>query len=499
MASRLFLVGIAVVLLLVAGAAAEENLTVNITAGGSVAVVEYEPEPVLPPAPYINQGDTIYVGDYVDISGVTPPYRFLAYWDGFDMYDTYPSYNVTLPNGKRGYYRFYVDPDIFESRTGRWYKYDGKFERQGNNVAFIVKRKQTDNSTMTYPNGTVVNVSTIQNVTYEQHIIKPDPLLPEKHIADYVVAKGDEIIWPDGGYHLWVLGQTSGIYDNPNGNVTKKQVESLVNGDYTVVVHVPGNDTQYDARYGNKELIPYRYGYKPVSVDGLQPYMVYDRLKGMLIGTDDKLYEYNLQVDVPTITINRADEMYLKNRTVLDVRGYTNAANGTEITVSLDERNTYYKLMPERTAKTTAIRTSPGNLSYYRAYVPIDWDELAADATNHTLTARTAIGGVVQKDFKVSVMPADSFKPNASIKYIEDRNPFVPTPTPEVVTVVKTQVVVQTITVPVTPSHEVVEAAQRKATEEVALNYVYIIGSLIVCLLLVIGVVWYGVRVYRRL
>ena len=77
--------------------------------------------------PYLYQGDTAYVGTYVDISGVAPPYPSLAYWDGFDMYNSVPSYNYTLPDSKKGYYLFYIDPEIFANRTGWWYKYNGEF------------------------------------------------------------------------------------------------------------------------------------------------------------------------------------------------------------------------------------------------------------------------------------------------------------------------------------------------------------------------------------
>jgi hypothetical protein len=480
---------------------AEDLLSLNTTNISYAVVTGFTDMLGLPPAvpenvPYIQQGDVVYVGDYIDVSGVVPPYPALAYWDGFDMYDAVPKYNYTMPDGKKSYYHFYLDPAIFNTRLGKWYKYNGEYEPQGNNLAFVVKPKRLSNSTMTYPNGTSVNLSKAIEANYTPISIKPDPLLPERHVADYVVAKGDEIAWPVGGYHLWVFGRVNGVYDWPENTISKKQVEGLENGRYTIVVQTAGNNTLYESRYENNTLIPGLYGRKPIDATGMSPMVVFSKMKELLAGTDDQIYEYTLDVDNPSITINRADEMYFNGKTVLDVRGYTNVANGTPITVTLDERNTYYKNIPERTATGTAIRTGNGNLSYFRAYVPIDYDELAADATNHTLTARTDIGGSVQKDFKISIMPADSYRPNATLKYIEGRNPFVPTPTPEVRTVVVTQTirVVERITIPVTPTNEQVKAQQDAViTDKIVLALFVIVGAGVLAAML-----WYMYSVYRR-
>lgn len=184
--------------------------------------------------------------------------------------------------------------------------------------------------------------------------------------------------------------------------------------------------------------------------------------------------------------------------TVLDIRGYTNAANGTKITVVLDEGRSYKAYIAERIKSTEAIRTNPGHLSYYRVYLPIDYDTLAAaDALNHTITARTAIGGVVYKDFWISVLPADSFKPNATIKYIEGRNPFVPTPTPEIVVKRETVVVTQTIPVPQAPSQEQIDAAAQRLLGEQNQKTVATIAIVTGSLLVLAFVGWFTWSIQR--
>lgn len=413
------------------------------------------------PVPYIYQGDTVFLDTYIDISGVLPPYPQLAYWDGYDMYDEPPKYNITIGDGKKPYYRFYVDPAIFTTRTGRWYKWGGEYEKQGNNLAFVVSPIHFENYTMRFPNGTLLDLTVQVNpVEYIEHPKPFEPLLPERHVADYVIAKGDPLIWDDGGYRLWLFGRRDGVYANPDGNVSAETIGRMESGTYTVGIQVAGNNTIYEAQVANNTLIPGLYGRKPVDIFGKDPLTVLSNVRGMLEGTDDSLFEYTLELADPYITIRQADETLLNNTSYMDVRGYTNAMNGTEITVTLDEKD-----RKEFVGYGVAWRTSPGNLSYYRAYVPLDYDELAADARNHTLIARTAIGGKVEKDFKISLMPPDSYRPPAALKYVEDRNPFVPTPTPEVITQVVTKEVPIYVTVEVTPPPSMVYAQQKAAVD----------------------------------
>lgn len=92
---------------------------------------------------HIQQGQKVQVNDTIDISGVEPPYDQLAYWDGYDMYDSAPTYIINLPNNRHGWYNFYVDPGIFATRLGSWYKYDATvgYESRGNNLAFVVTKQ----------------------------------------------------------------------------------------------------------------------------------------------------------------------------------------------------------------------------------------------------------------------------------------------------------------------------------------------------------------------
>ena len=110
----------------------------------------------------IVQGQTVYVGEIIDISGVLPPYSQLAYWDGMNMYDSAPTYVINLPVANEGWYNFYVDPAIFSNRPGAWYKYDSTigYEPKGNNLAFVVATLNTPAVTSTIPATTITTAAT---------------------------------------------------------------------------------------------------------------------------------------------------------------------------------------------------------------------------------------------------------------------------------------------------------------------------------------------------
>ena len=87
----------------------------------------------------------VHVSDIIDISGVLPPYPQLAYWDGVKAYDSPPSYILTVSNIHDGLENFYVDPAIFATKLGAWYKYDSDigYEAKGDSLAFVVFKNTT--------------------------------------------------------------------------------------------------------------------------------------------------------------------------------------------------------------------------------------------------------------------------------------------------------------------------------------------------------------------
>lgn len=476
--------------------------------------------------PYITQGEVVYVGDTVDISGVVPPYPQLAYWDGHDMYDSAPSYNFTMSDYKRDYYKFNISSEVFGNRLGNWYKYSGVFEPRGNNIAFVVKSKPMTNYTMTLQNGTVLNLTSIHNVTYTPYVMPKPTILPEKHIADYLVTREESFnISVDDTSAVWVFnGRNNDILYSKNNTALEvifdqSTIQNIEPGEYKIVIQSIGNfsnglDVIYDQ---HNSIIKWfdRENFKVHQIDAtnLEPESAITLFKQIFPHVPDQYQIKKLAVQEPEITIVSMDKLYsanakeyfhdidmIGNVTLMDVRGYTNVLPGTNITVTLDETKTDPRLI----SKTATFRGKAegeylGDMRQYRIYVPLYWDSLSIGV--HTLTARTEKGGVMYADFVVSELPEDSYVPEAKLRYVEDRNPWVPTPTPEVVKVVETREVIKPIEVPVTPSPEQVAEAQRKISEEEWNKNVALAAIVIVCgIVLIISAfgIKYLVSVYRR-
>lgn len=463
----LFAIGIALIVLLafiVPGAHAEQM-------NGSYVEVSYPESPApLNYIPRISQGDIIYINDTVDITGVSgwpgPDGEYRIAWygrytDSYSPGEADPAYILELPGksrmaGSKSQYRFYVDPDVFYERTGYWYQFiSNSSNLNGNEAAGNLRVFYVSSNYRTLTNASNNQTEFVYFPrNYGPNITPVVPLLPERHVTDYLVAKGDRLPFGYDGLRIWVFGREKGIYDKRDRVLSQEELSSLEVGTYKLVMQYPGKNTIYEATYSDETLIPGLYGKKPIPVRGMAAPVVHEKFKEMLADSDDEITTYNLVIEDPSLTINRADEIFVKGQPFLDIRGYTNVANGTDISVTLDEGQSYYKLIQNRLVHGTAVRTYPGNMSYWQVLMPIDYDHLAATAEMHTLTARTALGGFVVKDFKVTELPADSYRPNATVKYIEDRNPFVPTPTPiiqkEVVRVPGPERVVTVVTV-ITP------------------------------------------------
>lgn len=109
----------------------------------------------------------------------------------------------------------------------------------------------------------------------------------------------------------------------------------------------------------------------------------------------------------------------------------------------------------------------------YQVYVPIVWDDMTIG--EHTLKVTIPEGASALKQFPVSILPQDSYKPNTTVKYAIDENPWKPNltvPTPIVIT--KTVEVVKNVEVKVTPSQESVDAATFASISKIVTTGVYI-------------------------
>jgi len=422
--------------------------------------------PLNPPYRLDHQGQTVYINDTIDIYGY-------GWGTGVAWYGRYGEYNLpqyvkSLTGYKKDAINFWLDPSIFSGRGGMWYQfYDNTTENNGNLELFYLVEGYR-NKSITLANGTTnfENIS-ISNVTVPVKI--PDFILQDIHVTDYLVSRNDSL--NTRFEKMWLFGRVNGLY-NVSGNLSISQVNLLEPGQYKLTSHKSGKNTIFEVGYDNTTetlTTPWR-NIEPINIAGIQPRLVLPRFETIIAKTDDEIVTYDMEVQEPSLTINRMDEIAVGGNipvafgidtTVLDVRGYTNAKAGTKISAIIDPDKQTARTVNASTYTTITEGSDLGGLRYYRVYLPIIKKEMPNGI--HTLKVTSQIGGVAYADFMISELPADSYVPNATLKYIGDRNPWIPTPTPITITnvVEKTVVVKETIVVKVnvTPSQESVNAA----------------------------------------
>ena len=470
---------------------------------------------------YVEQGSTIYLNETVDISGIASGVENLAYYGGFDE-ESGTQFLLEMPATKKGYYNFYIDPKIFTSRLGKWYKWNGEIESHGNTLAFVVasKRKpilnETENETLQNPEQIPIE---LPKVTY----------LPKRHVSDYLIAKGNGFSLPvNGKTSVWIFGFREGLYDyqafNGTVDITPDAINTLSEGVYTVLLltQEPGYESVSTVKYNDKTGMlewfdPVSFGINQFYVVGQTPENILKQIQEISATAHTKYTMFNLEVQTPSITINQIDSLNALNVTgtmsergialdqpgYIDVRGYTNAEPDTIIRVVVDPVfQADNDLIWKNAIITKAEGEVGGDMRQFKAIIPVDKYDMAPG--RHFVVAKTDLSDAyVTADFYLYENPTGNFIPNKTIRYISGRygpEEMVPTPTP--ITVIKeVPGPTRLVTVPVTPSNEQVYAQQKLAQDKindenwVKAGWVLVIGG---GLALVGMGIRYAVKVYRK-
>jgi hypothetical protein len=370
----------------------------------------------------VKQGDIVYAGEYVDISRVLSWRMQFAYWRSGYYGGDYPDKIIEVT----GYmYSYYIDPQKYE--PGTYWKWDGKEEGAGNNLAFVVKEgvrpeptPVINNTTNKTPNGTI-------NIT-------PTPTMPELPLGEHVlIARGDDGMInyqlsdsklingkPQKAY-LWLFGSTSKILGSPlESNSSRSNIykydfnstltQSLTEGKYIGYLQFVGNNNQQDVFYDpikNTLDSPFK-AIQPVNLDPFLPTRILHEFENMSIPSkycDDYLVPITVDIELPSLTI---DDYWEDGDTIM-VEGSTNLAEGTDIVAMIDPDNF---ALPKEIAEHKFSTKATGNYSNIRKYIipiPLKWDELSIGQHTIRISAQKYKTYLeVFKDFKVSgvwIMP----------------------------------------------------------------------------------------------
>jgi len=454
--------------------------------------------------PRVPQGGAVYLNETYDISGVAAGYLYLAYINEYSTDLSAANWTITTmietPATKEGYYNYTINMDFFSDKLGYWYRWNGVYESNANNRAFRVVKERPP-----------VNYTYNETELRDDFFPPPPPVIPEHHVADYLLARGDpfNVTYNYSKASVWIFGRVCGIYDRKVFNGTAKfntsETAGLEAGSYSLLYYSPGLDRQFDVRIRD-DIMEYfdslAFKVRTVDLKPLSPMVVLDRLRWIATQNDDNFTVYKLEVQEPKIEIISVDTIIVNETTqsvVIQVRGYTNLANASSLSFVLDEDKTPEKLLGQSRAQnrwnsTVLAVKSPGSMRYFDYGIPIWLGQIPPG--QHEITVYGEHSAKMSVPFWVYDLPEGSQPRNQTIRYVGGYE-FVPTPTPEIVIQkeVVTQIVTQVIAVPVTPSNEQVHAEQLKAQWEVWTS----IAMWVFLAIIGIAIIVYAFLVWRRL
>jgi hypothetical protein len=324
----------------------------------------------------IGQGDNVYLGEYVDITGVVSWQAQFAYWSvGYPMSDL-PDAIIDASSFQHNYY---IDPTKY--RVGTYYKWDGKYERSGNMLAFYVKAGERPIIT---PTPTPTPQPTINPIT-DPYSIRP---IPE---TDILLARGGELKYiynngkDSGGAWLWffdhstqylgmIMFKNETIYTFPFVNAI---TQTMGPGNYKGYIQFAGANKKQDVFYSSGNTLDSIYKLVPkVDLFGKtreQYRTEFLRMAEDPLYSDDILVPINLTIEDPVLRITE----YYEWGDNLIVEGKTSLSVDTNITCIVDDAHWV-------TAKEKADNTYPvivtGGIDTERSFsvsMPLKWGELS--------------------------------------------------------------------------------------------------------------------------
>jgi hypothetical protein len=357
----------------------------------------------------ITQGSRVYMNETVDLSQAASWPSYALAWCKYS-YCISPDQvvDLTVIGHMENYY---IDPDVF--KYGTWYRWDGKFNRGENQIAFVINP-----GTRPEPKPTLAS----NNTTTGSPVEILNPLGP----FAYLIASGDA---PSisvnldrlDSCRLWIFGNTNKAYGVPmiykNGTYhyqfSSADTLAMGVGSYDGYIQCNGGNGWQDISYAKENLTtPYK-SVADVHLTDLTPYIVKQRFDGLvktIPNFDDKLYPISISVTVASTTITDVTQ----DEKSLYLAGTTSWEDGSIITLKLDPDN--YVLPQEIRTHTWNVPAS-GSIDTYRKFaIAVPLDKMQLYIGSHQIVASVAKNGYMSDsyyDFKISdiyVMPTPTPK-----------------------------------------------------------------------------------------
>jgi len=394
----------------------------------------------------VKQGDTVYLGETVDISRVLSWKMQFAFWKSGNPDGDFPEKIVEVTGFM---YSYYIDPQKYQ--VGTWYKWDGKEENAGNMLAFYIEPGVRPIVT---PTPTITPNTTSPTIT-------PVPTLAPLPVGEHIlIARGDygkinyrldsskTINGQEQKAFIWLFGSRTKIMSSPltyskSSNLYSYEFSSdltdnLTESDYYGFIQFVGQNNQQDVFYDplkNSLDSPFK-AIKPVNLDPFLPARImheFENMSGPSQYCDDYLVPVTMRIETPSIIIGD----YWEDGGDIMIEGTTNMEEGTTVVAMIDPDN--FALPAEIAAHKYATKTT-GNYSVTRQYsirVPLKWEELSiGQHTFKVSVSKYKIRLETFKDFAVTglwVMPTPT--PELKKVMVEEYGSHqLPTSTPTIIT-----------------------------------------------------------------
>ena len=388
----------------------------------------------------IMQGQCVELNKTYDISGVGWYNEKIVYYGRYyDAYQNADNSSVEatfkIPYGISKLQNFWIDPSFFGDRLGYWYNYYDLVEKNSNARLFYVMDICPVQEIVEKPEPAIVNTS---NYEYNK------TLLPDKRTPyTTLLARGDSFeLLNKTPMRYWIFHNEFPKYDIDNSDILLASTDfrSAVAGEYVIGVVYAGNNSiieeYYNAHDSTIESVFKKYpteyviGLQSISKEstGTVQYKLDQMVKHSF---DDRIEYYRVWFDDPIIQVEQyqqIDRPY--NRSYLDIRGYTNVKAGTEITAELQSETSNGIMYYRTTAKSNVVEYSMSDWKQFSVLLPFNIADLPNGKHYVVLTVPQGARTVIEPYIKEEL--ADHYQPPKTIRYV-DNNPFIPTPTPEIV------------------------------------------------------------------
>jgi len=477
--------------------------------------------PYYPGVMHILNGQCVPLNATIDISSLgwgVPEISYYGLWyRGFNAENISDEYDISLPDTPSALSNYYLDPAVFGNKFGFWFE---NYVQQSYILSNgeVYNPEESGNDRMFYlnltcpppPNYTFLQAQqTTVNVTPQ-----PSPFLSLRKTSDMVLAVGDkEILNVTTPNHWWLFGYLGGqqILDQADNDISSLTLDSsnwnITTGDYDLEVVnpeiiSPSNTSIYEEKYvpdypsGFSSfpaiISPFRNSIVK-NILGLNPQNIDDDLHEMVTASfGNNITTYHIEYEQPYVTIEDLDIITNQtNYTWMNVRGYTDMADGTPVALTLDQGVFFKDLNNTHMFAAQAMSSDPGVLREYNALFPIDLDNIWPGP--HNITAMLPGGQYTSVQFYRYIAPPANYIPPQHITYM-GASPFIP---PVTVTVtVPVPGPTQYVDRPIPPTEQQINDAAWKIVGNETMDA---IGALIICaLVFATGRFLYRVHMRRK-